>query len=104
MEMQLAFIKSKLNGERYIRTQKKNPKLKSWITKNMFLITLFWQLIFLCLVGVFELIFSEHENSEAIINWAAVGLGVIFQVSLFFFYTSSFTFFKNTQKKNSISK
>ena len=73
-----------MRGERFIRTRKKNPKLKTWITKNMFLITLFWQLIFLTIVAVFEFIFAAHEDANSITNWIAVALGALFQVSSFF--------------------
>jgi hypothetical protein len=82
MEIELASIKAKLNGEDFIRQPKKNPKLKAVITNNMFFIMVVFELLYLACVGIFEILFwNNDKNGPTIIYWVSVILGIIFQVS-----------------------
>ena len=58
--------------------KKKNPIIKKWVTSNMFLLTIFWQLTQLAIVGFCEIFYKEE-----IITYVAIVSGSIFQVRFF---------------------
>ena len=75
METEIAYVRSLIQGQRFIRKAKKKPKLNKWITNNMLLFTIIWQMVLLVSVALCELIFSDEQ---AVLD-VAITLGSLIQ-------------------------
>lgn len=86
METELAFIKTTLKGEQFIRKPRKNPKVRLWLVNNMLLITCVWQLLLLVTVALCELIFTDGNGAL----YVSITLGSIIQfIQLVFIIVTS---------------
>jgi len=75
VENEIAYIRSLVQGQQFLRKPKKKPKLNKYITNNMLLFTIVWQLVLLIIVSLCELIF---ENEKAVLD-VAITLGSLIQ-------------------------